>query len=231
MLATVIAACARREVHDQPFAVRPDSLFLKVRTIAVTPVTTDGDLIIPEEAAAKLEGSLEEQLRQAGFNVVPAFEYIGIWQHIADEFGGFFDTYTGERDEQLYEAATSLLRRELRERFNADALLHPELWEGTVPFHEGIARWDGTSQAVFGAYGLSGEVRALSLVVFIEDTAGTELYSNGVGFATIEAWHNNDWLPLVLDGVIGDSRLVSRAVNTVLTPILEARTTDSSRAR
>ena len=228
MAATCIVACVMRGVDHGPFAIPPDSLLGNIQTIVVAPVTTTGDFVIPGDASAKLEAALEEQLQQAGFSVVPSFEYIGIWQHIADEFGGFFDTHTGDRDEELFNAATNRLRSELRERFQVDALLYPEFWDGAVPFHDGIARWDGTSQAVFGAYGLSGEVRALSLVVVIEDTAGTELYSNGIGFATVEAWHNNSWLPLVLEGVLRDSRLVSRAVTGVLAPIVEARHADSS---
>jgi len=231
LVGMTIAACAVRGVEEMPFAVAPDSLIRNIRTIVVTPVTTPGDVVIPRDAAAKLESALEEQLQQAGFSVVPSFEYIGMWQHIADEFGGFFDTYTGARDEELFAAATTRLRSELVERFQVDALVFPELWEGTVPFYDGVARWDGTSQVVFGAYGLSGEVNALSLVVSIEDIAGTELFSNGIGFATTEAWYKNSWLPLVLEGVLGDSRLVSIAVTSVLTPIRVALAPDSSQAQ
>jgi hypothetical protein len=228
LAAASVVACAARGVEEVPFAIPPDSLLENIRTIVVTPVTTPDDFVIPGDAAAELESALEEQLQQAGFAIVPSFEYIGMWQHIADEFGGFFDTYTGERDEELFEAATDRLRTELVERFQVDALLYPELWAGLVPFQDGVARWDGTSQVVFGAYGLSGEVNALSLVVSIEDMAGTELYSKGIGFATTEAWYKNSWLPLVLKGVIGDPRLVSTAVTSVLTPIRVALASDSS---
>ena len=67
-----------------------------------------------------------------------------------------------------------------------------------------------------------GVVAALTLVVVFEDLAGAELYSNGFGFAVIEAWHNNAWLPLALEGVLEDSRLVSTAVTGVLAPIVVA---------
>lgn len=226
-----MVACALKRASDETLAVFPDSLFHQIQTIAVAPVVETGDFVIPGDAGAVLETALEEQLRQAGFTVVPSFEYVGIWQHIADEWGGFFDPYTGERDEELFNAATRRLREELRERFQADALVFPELWEGTAPFHDGIASWDGVSQAVFGAHGLSGVVRALSLVLVFEDLAGTDVYSNGTGLATIEAWHNQSWLPLVLEGVLGDSRLVSPAVTRVLAPIRAARTADSTRVR
>ena len=74
-------------------------------------------------------------------------------------------------------------------------------------------------------------MNALSLVVVLEDTAGTELFSNGVGFATMDAWHNNSWLPLDLEALIGDPRLVSNAVTSVLEPIVEAKAAQSSQAR
>ena len=227
--ATSIAACALPVVEDMPFVIPPDSLRSKVRTVVITPVTSPDELLIPGSAAAKLEVAIEEQLQQTGFAVVSSFEYIGIWQHIADEVGGFFDTYTGERDEALFELATNRLHSELCERFQVDALLYPELWEGKVPFYDGVANWDGASQAVFGAYGLSGQVNALSLVVTIQDTSGTTLYSNGIGFATTEAWYKNSWLPLVMDGLLGDPRLISTAVTGVLAPIMEAQAADTNR--
>ena len=91
MIATSLVACATRGVNEEPFVVPPDTLFSRIRTIVVKPVAVTSDLVIPAEAAAVLEAAFEEQLRHAGFNVVPTFEYIGAWQHIADEFGGFFD--------------------------------------------------------------------------------------------------------------------------------------------
>ncbi len=226
-----IISCAVRGAPHNPVDVYPDSLFGNVQTIAVAPVEGDGNIEIPGDAAAELEAALEQGLLSAGFAVVPTFEYVGTWQHIANRYGGFFDEYTGELDDDAFEEATSQLRQELTTRFQVDAVLLPELWEGTVPFEGGVAQWDGVSQAVFGAYGLRGEVRALSLVVNIEDMAGAGIYTNGIGFATIEAWHRDKWLPLVLDAVIGDQRLISRAVSGVLAPIIDARTADSSHVR
>lgn len=229
---TSIIACALPAVEDTPLYVAPDSsLRSSIRTIAVAPVTSPDEIIIPGSAAAKLEAAIEQQLRQAGFSVVPSFEYIGMWQHIADEVGGFYDTYTGERDDELFDLATNRLRTELSERFQVDALFYPELWQGQVPFWDGVAKWDGATQAVFGAYGLSGQVYALSLVVTIEDMSGKELYGNGIGFATTEAWHRNSWLPLVMDGVLGNPRAVSSAVAGVLAPIVELLHPDSTQVR
>jgi len=208
-----------------------DSLLATIQTIVVAPVATTGNLNVSGGSAANLETALEEQLDEAGFTVVPAFEFIGVWQHIADEVGGFFDEFTGERNDELFEVAVARLRRELRHRFDADAILHPELSEAIVPFVDGVARWDNRLEEVFGADGLNGEVRALSLEIFVEDTAGTELIANRTGIATMEAWHNDAWLPLHLEGVLSASRLVAEAVSSVLTPIVESKPSDSDRGR
>ena len=223
-----IASCAFQSLPHNPFAVSADSLFDGIKTIASAPVSPTGDLTMRGDAVTRLEKALEEGLERAGFRVVPVFEYIGTWQHIADGHAGFYDPLSGERDDEAYEAAMAQMRRDLRERFKADGVLFPELWEGPVPFVDGVASWDGASQAVFGAYGLSGEVRAMSLVLVIEDLVGTELFAGGFGFATIEAWHNGEWLPLVLDAVVGDARLVSTAVAGALAPLFDARMADSS---
>ncbi len=232
LTATCFTACIMSGIaNESPTVTLPDSLIDDIRTIAVAPLTTTGESEIPGAIGAKVETALEEQLVKLGFEVVPAYEYIGMWQHIADESGGFFDMYTGERDEELYQAATRRLRSEMRERFQVDALLYPEFWEGAVPFYDGMATWDGVSQVVFGARGLSGEVRALSLIVIVEDTVGNELFRNGFGLSTIEAWHRNAWLPMGVDGILRDSRLVSSAVLGVLRPIGIARLADSIQVR
>ncbi len=228
MATSWIAACVHRGAPANPFAVSPDNLFGRIRTLAVAPVTASVELDLSGHSVAKLETVLEDRLEQAGFNVVPAYEYLGIWQHIADGFGGFYDTHTGERDDESYRLATEQMRQELRDRHEVDGVLFPELRDGMVPFRYGVAKWDGASQGVSGAYGLSGEVRAISLVVAIEDLAGTELFANGFGFATIDAWHDGDWLSLDLDAVVEDSRLISEAVTGVLAPIVEAIPADSS---
>jgi hypothetical protein len=212
-----------------PFVVPPDTIFNRVTTMAVAPVTTDGDLTLPGDAVAKLEKALEESLERLGFEVVPAHEFIGVWQHISDGYAGFYDVHTGERDEEAYQTAIGQLRTDLHERFGVDGVVYAELWDGMVEFRDGVAVWDGTSQNVFGAYGLSGEVRALSLVVVLEDLAGNELFSSGFGFSTIEAWHNGDWMPLALEGVIGDSRLISRAVTGSLAPMAAVRSAGANR--
>lgn len=227
--ATLILAFSGYDRIVSQTAESQDSLLARIQTIAIAPVATNGNLDISGEVAARLEAALEAVLEDAGFNVVPAYEYMGIWQHIADEFGGVFDPRTGERNDALFELATGRLREDLRLRFDADAVLHPELWEVVVPFSDGVAQWDDRLEAVFGAEGMRGEVRAMSLVIFVEDTVGAELCSNSTGLATIEAWHNDSWLSLHLEGVLAGSRMVAEAAATVLTPIVRARTADSSR--
>jgi len=225
--AIITIACAPSISPESPFTIAPDSIFERIRVVAVAPVTVDADLEIPNQSVTKLESAIEEILGEVGFEVVPAFEVAGAWQYIVDETAGFYDSFSGERDEGLYERARGRLRQDLRSRFEADAILHPELWYGLVPFAYGLAEWDGARQAVYGAYGMSGEVRALSLVVLLEDLEGNELYAHGFGFATIDAWHNNDWLPLNLEGVVQDTKMVVDAVAGAFAPVIEARNADS----
>lgn len=174
LTALCAVGCVHRGFTYNPFLIPADSLFEQMKTLVVAPVTATGDLEVPEDAAAKLEAAIEERLGQAGFDIVPVFEYIGTWQHIADGYGGFYDSFTGDRNDVAFAAATDSLRSELRNRFDADGLFIPELWDGMAPFEWGVAKWDGATQEVFGAFPLSGEVRALSLVVHIEDLSGRE---------------------------------------------------------
>ncbi len=102
-----------------------------------------------------------------------------------EESGGFFDPYTGERHEQRFQTAVEQLEQELRDRFDPDALVYPEIWAVEAQNSYGTAMWDGTSQS---ASRMGAIVMALSLIVIIEDIDGNELYVNGGGIAIAERY-------------------------------------------
>jgi hypothetical protein len=197
--------------------------FDSVRTIVVTSTSVVGATGVPDSILTQFETTIEEELQQAGLSVVPAKEFAVVWQGIADEAGGFFDPYTGERDEEKFRSAAERLRNELIERFQPDALLYPEIWEVEAPFSGGMATWGGVTQRVTGAAGYSGDVLAATLFVAIQDIDGNELYMNEAGVQVLEYMLRGQLTRLPADRLFSDSTWIPAAVSRALDPLLEGR--------
>lgn len=154
-------------------------------------------------AAGEFDSLIAAVLTDAGYSLVSVDDYVVAWGHILDQMGGLADPITGERDETKFELARERLYLDLSEMYHTDAVLYPEIWTVDAPFSEGVATWDGTSQAMveFGVRVLDfigailsasesqlprGTVRALSLMVFIEDMNGEEVFSHAGGIELLE---------------------------------------------
>jgi hypothetical protein len=172
-------------------------------TIVLTPTVVPEELAEFSAAMEEVDSLIAAALKATGFRLVPAGEYATIWERLMERVGGVLDSATGERMEERFEVARRQLLNELDSRYDPDALLYPEIWIVDAAFSEGAARWDGTSQALIGlgtrlihALGAafsgsesnlpSGTVEALSLVVFLEDMDGEELYANSGGIEVLE---------------------------------------------
>jgi len=215
-------ACFNAPAPVSPFTVPPKIFFDSVHTIVVTSAVVVGEIRIADSVLTHFETLIEEELREAGLSVVPASEHASIWQRISDEAGGFFDLYTGERDEEKFQVAAERLRNEILERFEPDALLYPEIWEVEAPFSGGQASWSGITQMVSGGRGYSGDVRAATLFVAIQDTAGNELYVQEAGIQVLEFLLRGQLTPLS-DQLLFDSPWISAVVSRALAPLIEGR--------
>ncbi len=206
------------------FTVPSDSLLRRIETVALVPVRVPDDLDVPESVLTEYDTVLESVLRLSGFAVVPAAEYSKIWSRLTQEAGGFFDPFTGRRDEPKFDAAVRQLYRELNEVAAPDALLFPEIEVVETEYFSRSAEWDGASQRV-EAPGGSGWALVLSLVVVLESMDGRELYSNVQGVEIIEG----------PDGAAieppphGDPERRTRAAMGALRPLIDLRPPTSER--
>ena len=154
-----------------------------LKTIALSPVRTPDGLDDPEPARALFDSLLAAELGRAGLTVIPPSETGAIWKRLVDSVQGFYSALTGELVQAKYAAVMTGTLRDLRERFHVDAWLRPSIQVIPVDFEGGKARWDGASEGV--GSGTSGTVPALSLVVTVSDTAGTEIYAGRGGIQVL----------------------------------------------
>ena len=107
---SILLACYFAPPKANPYAVPRQVFFDSVRTVVVTSASVVGEIAIADSILTYFETLIENGLRDAGLSVVPAIDYATTWQRIADETGGFFDPYPGERDEETFQAAVERLQ-------------------------------------------------------------------------------------------------------------------------
>jgi len=216
-------ACATLSVPEFDLYVVPrDTFDLRGKRIALVPLSVPSDIENPEPVVAGLDYTTEHFLRSVGADLVPASEYRKIWNRLTAEAGGFFDPFTGQRDEPKYQAGVRQLMKEMHRDFHPDAFLYPELWVVEAPVMSGTARWDGTSQE-FGPAVLGVEVAlALTIAVVVEDSSGNELFANGRGLQLLERFDaDSDEIEMIpRDELFQDAEMMSAAVFAVLSPLL-----------
>ncbi|UCG84813.1 MAG: hypothetical protein JSW71_12720 [Gemmatimonadota bacterium] len=212
-------ACARPPQAD-PFVVPQAQFYQAVDTIVVTPVSLPEGVEASDSVLTWFEDLIEATLRGAGFTVVPVEEYVDIWTGISEAAGGFFDPFTGERDEPRYEAGVTELFDELKQRFSPDAILYPEMWIVEALTSGGYARWGGTAQQV-GTNAMS-IVLALSLAVVLQDMEGAELYANVWGLEVLEVYDRQagDFVPVPSEYLFADLERNLTAITKILDPLI-----------
>lgn len=192
-IALVGAACAPvATAPDNPLKVSEQEFKSKIKTIALAAVVVPRDIEKPDRVTAKFESLIEAKLRDAGFSVVLSRESEEIRERMTRQMSNYFDPRTDELiDEAKFKTVREHILRELSVKFNVDAVLHPSIRLVRAPWNLGTASWHGTTESIkpewmrffdaLTSVGSSGSVRALSLVVDVEDIHGTRLYSNAGG--------------------------------------------------
>ena len=220
LLVILIATCTTPRA-EPPYAlfVTPESDFFdNTERVALVPLESDDDLEVPDSVVTEFESLLRGELEQAGFHVIPSLVYEELWIRVVQDVGGIFDPYTGRRDDERFQRAVDRLREELKENFEPDVLLRPELWVVDAPFHDAVARWDGTSQDISTSrfrFGQDGFVLALTFGIVVEDLEGIELYVNGGGIEVLETLES----VVPTEALFADRERIRNAVLTALEPL------------
>jgi len=220
------------------YSATPDQPTVSLNTIMLTPVSVPERFEEFTTAMEAFDSLIAVSLEQAGYKLIPAHEYAALWEEILERTVGLFDS-TGERNEAVFESARQELFGQLGGLYQPDALLYPEIWIVDAPFTGGTAQWDGVSQELVGvgtrivdALGAlfsatesnlpTGEVEAVSLVVFIENLEGEEIYANSGGIQVLEkvGTHPDDREPVPKEEWFTDHSRNRRAVSIALGPIL-----------
>lgn len=226
------------------FTLAHDEFYAKVKTIAIAPLTAPADLTDPEPVAGKFEQLIEVLLRDAGYNVVPSQEYAALFEQAKNKQGGYFDAYSGKRDDAKYDAALKATREGLAAKFNVDAVLYPSIQPVDAPWHDQWATWDGVTETIQSMTGLVGKgvlkfateptsyllegahedgtVKAYSLAVTIEDMSGNRMYADQGGIQVLNKISGNAFIPVSREDLFNDDARNTNAARIALESVSRA---------
>ena len=219
-LIVLLNGCAT-STPSQNFDIPREEFFAQVRVIAQAPMILPSGMS-PEKTQvihAKFQQLLAEAAQQRGFTVIPALQTYQISDRLLRELGGALDP---RKDLQKLRVYRDYLRREIRERFRADAVLAAEIIPVTAKYSGTTARWHGASQSI-AATGLSvtellfgehaGTVPAFSLLVWVEDAvSGARLWSGLGGVHVLSKREAGKWAPVPVEDALSDQARCRDAV-------------------
>ncbi|UCG85467.1 MAG: hypothetical protein JSW71_16250 [Gemmatimonadota bacterium] len=239
LLSQVFGICCVANPDPKDITVTPQQVIADFTTLVLTPVSLPDELADYTAAMGQFDSLIAAVLERTGLDLVPAPEYAAIWEGILDRAEALFDSATGERNEEAFDLARQQLFSRLIELYDPDAILYPEIWVVGAPFSNGVARWDGTSQALVGlgtrlihAFGAwfsgseshlpAGTVDALSLVVFVESIEGQEFYAKSGGIQVLEKVGSDleDRRSVPVEEWFADRVRNHKAVELALAPLL-----------
>jgi len=226
----LISSCFPKTVPYNPFKVTQEEFFSKIKTVALAPFIVPGDLENKEHLKTKFETLVESKLHEAGFVVIPSREYGETWERMTKQMGGYFDAVTGKRDESKFKTVKEYTLREMRAKFNADAILYSGIRVVTVPFSRDTASWHGTSEDLTSGFFSTllvshhGIVPAISLSVLVDDYNGIDMYFNMGGIQLLEKLSGGKLVAIPDSEILTSEERNAGAVNIALDPLVRKTT-------
>jgi hypothetical protein len=203
------------------FKMPQNEFYGKIKTVALSPLVVPENLTNRESSKVSIESLLQTKLTQAGFSVISSRVVEDIRKRMAEQLGGYVDTATGKLNKPKFEAVRDHSLQELSIKFKVDAILYPSLQAVNARLSEGFAWWDGASEPI--GYGYRGTIKALSLLVVIQDMNGVELYVKRGGIQVLEKIAWKTLVPVPQDELLTREERKAKSVNIALGSLVERR--------
>jgi hypothetical protein len=225
-------AWAAKKPEYDPFRIPREEFRSSIKIVALRSPTLPDGLSRPGEIGASFESLITAGLTSAGIGVVPAKEFDQLWKQGAESAGGLFDATTGKLDPAKLKDLRASVGRALKERFNADAVLFPQFRTVKASFNSGRATWDGVKQSMTkGFWGAMaggntyGTIPAVSLIVFIDNDEGKDLFVNSGGLqVAVKLGGGGKFEDLPVDSLFTDPERNAMAVSEALKGLAETPT-------
>ncbi|MBM3303376.1 MAG: hypothetical protein FJY85_25945, partial [Deltaproteobacteria bacterium] len=150
MVVMISMGCAPRRAAEpyNPFKIDAVQFHSRVKTIALAPIRLPEGMPEAEAIKSQFEASIEKELRQAGYHVIPSRTYKEVEERKAREAGGYYDIKTGAPDEEKYKSVQQQVRKELHITHQAEGFLYSAVRIVPVRFMGGTVFWHGTQETI-----------------------------------------------------------------------------------
>ena len=197
---------------------------LSIAPFAVPPVQQG------ESVRSRVDGTLRAELQKRGFSIVADDQFAKLWAEEVASSGGFFDPFTGRRDEARWTAARQKVFKKLAADSGASAFLFAAIVKKPAQFQSGQAKWDGvkelvtTSKSWMGTMfnpnaAFIGQLDAFSLEIRVVDVDDRLLFEEYGGMQVAERMSGGSLVPVPEPELFVDPSRDQRAIDLALRPL------------
>ena len=187
-----------------------------------------------QKQEAHVDELLAEDLRRAGYEIVPSREFSQRWTNAVSVYGDPVDPTTGRVNARTFTRIVQTVRDQLVEKGGIDAFLFTDLLEKDVYFNQGvsrIARWDGVARkpvtqgpgsGVSMDFNWGAPVKATSVRVVLFNTDLEILFSGIGGISLNEAVDMRSGTDFVRRReILGNDNHIKEGLALAMHPLIE----------
>lgn len=228
-LFSILAGCEGQRYS--PFKIPEGDFFRQVKTVGVLPVTIGADAEEIPEKQKQLEQFLIEDLKIAGFQVVPSNAFQTIYDSLKEKMGALYDPYTGEADKEKKKALFEHTQQEYLRIHKVDAFVYSGVRVVKANWNGNFTRWHGAEEPTTGKKGFwanmnasnqYGSIPALSFWIHIEDVQGKACYSHIGGIQLYSRLINGDFAEVPKKELLSDAEKNRRGVGIATKALRES---------
>lgn len=206
-------------------------LFANFSKVALAPLDV-AEIAQRAEVQARYRQGLEKRLGELGLAVTGGEDYGPLWDAERAAAGGFFDPFTGRRDEDRLRTARGRVFAAMHQKYGITGIVYPSVVLTTAAYKQGTAKWDGVADSVTSTKGFGklldpsmqymGELSALSLDIRIADADDRTLFEETGGIQVAEKFSGGRVSPVPEPELFADASKDIRAMEIALRPLAAA---------
>lgn len=202
----------------------------KAKIVGIVPMNIPDDVIEPAKRREEFEQALAEELKEAGFTVVPSSVYESIYESLKKTMGALYDPNTGKLIEDRHEVVAKHAFREYITTHRIDALAFPALIAVAAKWQANRAEWDGVQEATTGKEGFwadmaapsaYGTIPALSFRMHMTSVYGDLCYFGVGGIQLCSRVARGQFVDVPMHELLTDSARNVRSVDIACQNLLE----------
>lgn len=161
---------------------------LSVNNVGISTFYIDSDLVLPDTLKSEFEQAIKQRLESFGYSVQPNESYRTISSELRTNYGPFYDSTTGARNQSAIETHREESITKFSQKYKLDMVLDIFIVRKNVHYKNSTATWDNIVDrfdGTTGVFGNSGVIPAISLIVKAKNLHTGDVYYRAQGLQVI----------------------------------------------